>query len=64
MPELIVEGATGFLVDDLDGAVHAVDRTRELDRAAIRGHALARFGRERMVDAYIDAYEAVTSARR
>jgi glycosyltransferase involved in cell wall biosynthesis len=64
MPELIVEGATGFLVDDVEGAVDAVDRARALDRAAIRAHAVARFGRARMVDAYIDAYEAVTSARR
>jgi hypothetical protein len=35
-----------------------------LDRAAIRAQAVARFGRERMVDAYIDAYEAVTHERR
>ena len=64
MPELIVDGATGFLVDDVQGAVDAVDRTRALDRAAIRAHAVARFGRARMVDAYIDAYEAVTRDRR
>jgi glycosyltransferase involved in cell wall biosynthesis len=64
MPELIVDGATGFLVDDVEGAVDAVDRTRALDRAAIRAHAVARFGRARMVDAYIDAYEAVTRERR
>jgi glycosyltransferase involved in cell wall biosynthesis len=64
MPELIVDGATGFLVDDVDGAVDAVDRARTLDRAAIRAHAVARFGRARMVDAYIDAYETVTRDRR
>ena len=28
MPELIEDGATGFLVDDVDGAVAAVERTR------------------------------------
>lgn len=64
MPELIVDGVTGFLVDDVEGAVDAVDRTRALDRTAIRAHAVARFGRARMVDAYIDAYEAVTRDRR
>ena len=63
-PELIVDGATGFLVDDVEGAVDAVDRTRALDRTAIRAHAVAPFGRARMVDAYIDAYEAVTRDRR
>jgi glycosyltransferase involved in cell wall biosynthesis len=64
MPELIVHGASGFLVDDVKGAVDAVERTRTLDRAAIRAYAVARFGRARMVDAYIDAYEAVTRDRR
>jgi glycosyltransferase involved in cell wall biosynthesis len=63
MPELIVDGETGFLVDDVEGAVDAVERTRTLDRAAIRVNAVARFGRARMVDAYIDAYEAVTRDR-
>ena len=28
MPELIVDGETGFLVDDVEGAVDAVERTR------------------------------------
>jgi glycosyltransferase involved in cell wall biosynthesis len=64
MPELIVDGATGFLVDDLEAAVEAAGRTRALDRAAIRADAVARFGRARMVDAYIGAYEAVTRDRR
>ena len=32
-------------------------RAATLDRAAIRPQAVARFGRERMVDAYLDAYE-------
>jgi len=63
MPELIVDGTTGFLVDDIDGAVEAVGRATALDRAAIRAQAVARFGREGMVDAYIDAYEAVTRER-
>lgn len=64
MPELIADGTTGFLVDDLDAAVLAVDRSRACDRAAIRTHAVARFGRARMVDAYIEIYERVARERR
>ena len=64
MPELIADGTTGFLVDDVDGAVAAVGRAQALDRAAIRAQAVARFGRARMVDAYVDAYETVTRDRR
>ncbi len=59
MPELIVAGITGFLVEDIDGAVSAVTASTTLDRAAVRAHAVERFGVARMVDAYIDAYETV-----
>jgi glycosyltransferase involved in cell wall biosynthesis len=59
MEELIEDGETGFLVADVTGAVAAVGRTPELDRASIRRQAVTRFGVGRMVDAYVDAYEAV-----
>jgi glycosyltransferase involved in cell wall biosynthesis len=59
MPELIADGSTGFLVEDIDGAVAAVAASAALDREAVRAHALARFGAGRMVDAYIAAYESV-----
>jgi glycosyltransferase involved in cell wall biosynthesis len=60
MAELIADGATGFLVDDTDGAVAAVTAASTLDRAVIRTHAVERFGAARMVDAYIGAYRRVT----
>jgi glycosyltransferase involved in cell wall biosynthesis len=60
MPELIASGVTGFLVDDIDGAVAAVTASSTLDRTAIRAHAVERFGVERMVDAYIDVYRGLT----
>ena len=59
MPELIADESTGFLVEDVDGAVAAVAASAALDREAVRAHALAGFGVARMVDAYIDAYERV-----
>jgi glycosyltransferase involved in cell wall biosynthesis len=57
MPELIEDGVTGFLVDDVQAAVAAVGEIVKLDRTEIRAQAVARFGRARMVDAYLDAYE-------
>ena len=59
MPELIEDGATGLLVDDVSAAVAALGRADGLDRAAIREHAVARFGIERMVDEYLDAYATI-----
>ena len=60
MPELIDDGRAGFLVADIDEAVAAVGKASTLDRHAIRRHAVARFDKARMIDAYLDAYEIVT----
>jgi glycosyltransferase involved in cell wall biosynthesis len=63
MPELIVDGTTGFLVEDVAGAVAAVATAAGLDRATIRAHAVSRFGLARMVDAYVEAYETLLRSR-
>ena len=57
MPELVDEGVTGFLVAGAEQAVDAVARAAVLDRPAIRGRAVTRFGQDRMVDEYLAAYE-------
>jgi glycosyltransferase involved in cell wall biosynthesis len=62
MPELIDDARTGFLVNDVDEALLAVTRAVTLDRCAVRQDAVARFGRDRMVDAYLEVYERVVSA--
>ena len=59
MPELIENDATGFLVDDLEQAAAAVGRADAVDRARIRQEAIARFGKSRMVDDYLDVYATV-----
>jgi glycosyltransferase involved in cell wall biosynthesis len=64
MRELIDDGDTGFVVDSPDAAVAAVQRLADLDRGHIRDVAVTRFGRDRMVDQYVDVYRAVLSARR
>ncbi|CAN5490176.1 hypothetical protein BH10ACT6_BH10ACT6_05760 [soil metagenome] len=56
MPELIDEGITGFVVDDLEAAVEAVGRAAALDRRVVREVAERRFGVGRMVDDYLALY--------
>ncbi len=56
VPELIVEGQTGFIVDGVDGAVAAVGQLANLDRAAARRHVEAHFTVERMVEGYEAVY--------
>lgn len=57
MPELIDDGRSGYLVNDLDEAVAAVDLVAALDRRAIRAAAIERFGRRRMVLDYMEVYQ-------
>lgn len=56
MRELIDHGVTGFLVDDLEGAVAAIARIDEIDRAACRTAVAARFTVDRMADRYLSLY--------
>jgi glycosyltransferase involved in cell wall biosynthesis len=62
MPELLEHGVTGFLVSDVEGAVAAVALSAGADRPEIRRRAVARFGLERMVDAYLAAYSELIRA--
>jgi glycosyltransferase involved in cell wall biosynthesis len=56
MPEVIDDGLTGFLVEDVEAAVRAVDRAARLDRTFIRRVAERRFGAARMIDEYLALY--------
>jgi glycosyltransferase involved in cell wall biosynthesis len=64
MPELVEDGHSGALVDDVEAAAAAVPRVLELDRAAIRAGAVARFDRDRMTDEYLAAYTEVLARAR
>jgi glycosyltransferase involved in cell wall biosynthesis len=59
MPEIIDDGVTGYVVDDIEEAVAAVALAGDLDRASVRKRAHDRFEVERMVDAYLAVYDRV-----
>ncbi len=59
MPELIKDGSTGFLVQDVDSAIKAVHKLEEIDPLHCRQHAERNFSLEKMICSYIDAYEQV-----
>ncbi len=56
IPEIVIDGTTGFLCDDVDEAVALVPRLASLERARCRARVEAEFTIERMVDRYLDAY--------
>jgi glycosyltransferase involved in cell wall biosynthesis len=57
VPEVIDEGLTGFIVDNVDAAAAAVVPALALDRAAVRRRFEQRFTAERMARAYVAVYE-------
>lgn len=59
MPELIRDGETGFLVDDLDQARAAISRLKTIDRKNCRRHVEANFTDDLMVDRYLEVYKEI-----
>lgn len=59
MPELIVHGKTGFLVQNVDEAVQYVNEIEKIERKYCRRHALSRFSIEQMADGYIQVYRQI-----
>jgi len=55
-PEVIDDGVTGFLVDNEDQAVAAVDRAQALDRKLVRRRFDRRFSAVAMARGYLDLY--------
>jgi glycosyltransferase involved in cell wall biosynthesis len=56
VPEVVDEGVTGFIVNDMEAAVSAVLQIDKLDRHAVRRRFAERFTVERMARDYVDVY--------
>jgi len=57
VPEIVDDGVTGCIVQDLDAAVAAVDRAARLDRRRVRAVFDERFTVDRMAREYVAIYE-------
>ncbi len=62
-PEVVDDGVTGFLVEDVEAAAAAVRRAAKLDRARIRAHFDARFAIERVAEDYLEIYRGLPGVR-
>jgi glycosyltransferase involved in cell wall biosynthesis len=63
VPEVIDDGITGRIVDDLDEAVHALAEVIALDRRAVRRRFEERFSSARMAKDYVRLYRKLIAKR-
>jgi len=64
VPEVIDHGLTGYIVEDVQGAVAALQRLDELSRVQIRAQFERRFSAKTMAQNYVDGYMALAEAAR
>ncbi len=62
--EVVDEGVTGMIFEDLEQMVNELPRVFDLDRRCVRERAVARFGAGRMVDEYVAVYRRIVEAHR
>lgn len=59
IPELIETGVTGYVVQDVETMVEAVQNISAIDRAKCREHALTNFSASKMADGYEEVYRKI-----
>jgi glycosyltransferase involved in cell wall biosynthesis len=57
VPEIILDGVTGFVVPDVASAVSAVKQIDQIDRRVCREHFELNFSSERMAKDYLNIYQ-------
>jgi hypothetical protein len=61
-PEVVDDGVTGFVVEDVNGAIGAVDRLGQLSREKVRRRFEERFTARRMAQDYLSVYRSLMTA--
>jgi glycosyltransferase involved in cell wall biosynthesis len=59
MPELVLHGTTGFLVNTVDEAVESLTEVHKINRQNCRSWCLEQFSQEKMVQDYLRVYETI-----
>lgn len=64
IPEVIRHGKTGYVVDDINKMIEAVEKIDSIDRAECRKHALENFSAQKMADKYEQIYRKIIQEKR
>ena len=59
MPELILDGKTGFLINTTNDAVEVVNNIKFINRKYCREHAASKFSRQKMIEGYLEVYKKI-----
>jgi glycosyltransferase involved in cell wall biosynthesis len=62
--EVVDEGVTGMVFDNLEQMANELPRVFDLDRRRVRDRAVRRFGVDRMVDEYVAVYQQLVETHR
>ena len=62
--EVVDEGVTGLIFNDLEEMTLGLPRVLDLDRRRVHERAVSRFGTQRMVDEYLAVYTRIVEAHR
>ncbi|MBN2890272.1 MAG: glycosyltransferase family 4 protein [Bacteroidales bacterium] len=63
MPELIENSKTGFLVDNIEQAVDAVNRINLIDRKYCLEWSTSKFSKEKMIAGYLEVYNKILNQK-
>ena len=63
MAEIILEGHSGFLVNNISEAVKAIEKLDQVDSRTCRDYVTSKFGIDRMIDEYINVYTQILEKR-
>ena len=61
LPEIVEDGVTGFLVNDVDEMADAIGKVDRISPAVCHEAARRRFPKERMIERYFDLYRRILS---
>jgi glycosyltransferase involved in cell wall biosynthesis len=64
MPEIIRPGETGYIVDDIEGAINAVASVSSINRSTCRADVQKRFSSSRMAHDYVRVYDTILNGER
>ncbi len=62
IPEIIRNGETGYIVEDIEGAINAAAAVRTIDRSICRADVKKRFTSTRMAHDYVGVYKKILNS--